>query len=132
LPKLPPLSNDLNEACSNFRNHPNDRAAWARYLWKSDMGSTVQFIVESVRSDGNFKTTEPKIKLNRPQMLRLLDKPTFKDGYVYFWDCGVDEDGTSLISLPHLKIYKNEKYRGWLSVSFDQDGKVLSLLYYTS
>jgi len=127
-PALPELSEELRLACARFHFAPSDRARWARQIQESDLGSRRD---ESHTGSSVMTFLAPGLVLTRAQVLRLLGRPTFKQGRTYYWHCGRDDsDAPSWARRwPTRSRRKPDAWYGFLSVTFDSDEHVRELRY---
>ncbi|MHC4123613.1 MAG: hypothetical protein ACYSSI_08585, partial [Planctomycetota bacterium] len=112
---LPKLPGEILAACEQFRANPQNRAAFAKKIHESDMGSRQDL---SQQWSSQIKYLPPNIILSREQVLSILGKPTLKCGWTYKWFCGKDNS-----------ISSQEKGVGVLSITFDEYEKAACVLY---
>jgi hypothetical protein len=132
-PSLPSLPKDVIQACELFRTSRGNRVAWGRRIWKSPLGAERR--VDRSHPEGSamrFTTTKPRVAIDRSQALRLLGQPTFKHGFMYTWECGVDAKGSevrALIPYGFNDSMKTRTYCGSLGIAFDPDGSGHGAIY---
>jgi hypothetical protein len=124
---LPLLDSGMKDVCRRFRQRPSDRAAEGRGFGASDFGSrpTPRPTCSSV-----ITYDRPKARLTRGRVINILGQPSMKCGYTYYWDCGIEPNPTtSVLHGPRMAIDKSKRYRGLLTVTFEQGGTARYLRY---
>jgi hypothetical protein len=130
-PPLPSLPKDVIQACKRFRTSRGNRVVWGRRIWKSPLGAERRVDrSHPFSSVMRFTTTKPRVAIDRSQALRLLGQPTFKHGFTYIWECGVDAKGSEVV-IPYGSndSMKTRTYCAILGIAFDPDGSGHGAIY---
>jgi len=81
----PDLAANVASLCERFRADPRNRAAVAKAICASDLGSLPDDR-DMFRSDRTY--LPPRTRVTRAQAMALLGEPTLRCGRTYLWSCG--------------------------------------------